>query len=197
MIHVYRKQNGTTTRQEIDSTDLVPGDIFEVKTEKQMVCDAILIDGVCLMDEAALTGESVPMHKTQLPGTTQMFSESDKIHILYSGTTVMNSEQVQDPNKLALAMAYQTGFNTGKGLLIRAIMFNNPGTYQFEKDANRFLLVLIFISWIFIGVYYIFMFTDPSEKPPLKDIIFPSIDIMLTMVPPGLTVTLTLGIQYA
>lgn len=196
MVHVYRKQNGTTIRMEIPSTELVPGDIFEVHTGKQMVCDAILIDGVCLMDEAALTGESVPMHKTQLPSTHQYFSESDKNHILYSGTTVMTSELVDDPSKLALAMAYQTGFNTGKGLLIRAIMFNNPGQYQFEKDANKFLLYLIIISLILIGIFYIIMYTKP-EKPIFADVGLPSVDIMLTMVPPGLTVTLSLGVQYA
>lgn len=93
-------------------------------------------------------------------------------------------------------MVYQTGFNTTKGLLIRAIMFNNPGKYQFEIDGNRFLLYLIGMSFCFIIAYYIIAFTD-EEKPLFEDVALPSIDITLTMVPPGLTVCLTLGIQYA
>ncbi len=196
MVHVYRKENGTIKRTQILSTELVPGDVFEVQPSKQMVCDAILIEGVCLLDEAALTGESVPMHKTQLPGTPQTFSESDKIHLLYSGTFVMTSERLEDPTKLALAMVYQTGFNTGKGMLIRAIMFNNPGQYQFEKDASKFILYLILISICFIIIYYIVAYTD-EVKPPFVEVFLPSVDIMLCMVPPGLTVTLSLGVQYA
>jgi P-type E1-E2 ATPase len=93
-------------------------------------------------------------------------------------------------------MVYQTGFNTTKGLLIRAIMFNNPGKYQFERDGNAFLLYLIGISICFIIAYYIIAYSG-DDKPPFEEVALPSVDIMLTMVPPGLTVCLTLGIQYA
>jgi predicted P-type ATPase len=136
------------------------------------------------------------MHKTQLPATNADFSESEKGHILFSGTTCITSERIEDPSQPAVAMVYQTGFNTTKGLLIRAIMFNNPGKYQFEKDGNRFLLYLIGMSICFIIAYYIIAYTA-EEKPPFGDVALPSVDITLTMVPPGLTVCLTLGIQYA
>ena len=75
-------------------------------------------------------------------------------------------------------------------------MFNNPGQYRFERDGNMFLLYLIAISLCFIALYYILMFTSSSVKPGW-DIVLPSIDVMLTMVPPGLTLCLTIGVQYA
>lgn len=193
---VYRRKGNEIQKNTISSEELVPGDIFEVKQHKQLPCDAILIEGQCLIDEAALTGESVPMIKTQLPATNADFSESEKGHILFSGTTCITSEKIEDPSQPAVAMVYQTGFNTTKGLLIRAIMFNNPGKYQFEKDGNRFLLYLIGMSICFIIAYYIIAYSA-EEKPPFGEVALPSVDITLTMVPPGLTVCLTLGIQYA
>ena len=78
---VYRRVNNETTKISISSEELVPGDMFEVKQSEQLPCDAILIEGQCLIDEAALTGESVPMHKTQLPATNADFSESEKGHM--------------------------------------------------------------------------------------------------------------------
>ena len=75
-------------------------------------------------------------------------------------------------------------------------MFNNPGQYRFERDGNMFLLYLIAISLCFIALYYILMFTSSSVKPDWS-IVLPSIDVMLTMVPPGLTLCLTIGVQYA
>ena len=196
-VQVFRRQeDGTTVKQLISSEELVPGDVFEVNAKKPLPCDAILLEGQCLIDEAALTGESVPMHKTPLPATEADFSESEKGHLLFSGTNCLTSESLDDPSKPAVAMVYQTGFNTSKGLLIRSIMFNNPGLYQFEKDGNWFLLYLIVISICFIIAYYIIAYTDP-EKPEFADVGLPSVDILLCMVPPGLTLCLGIGVQYA
>ncbi len=196
-VRVHRRNaDGKAFQEVISSEGLLPGDIFEVEGKRQLPCDAVLMEGQCLIDEASLTGESVPMHKTQLPATEAQFSETEKGHLLYSGTTCLTSESIDDPSKPALAMVYQTGFNTSKGLLIRSIMFNNPGLYQFEKDGNWFLLYLIIISICFIIIYYIIAYTD-EEKPEFKDVGLPSVDIMLCMVPPGLTLCLGIGVQYA
>ena len=56
--------------------------------------------------------------------------------------------------------------------------------------------ILIIISIVFIIVYYIIAYTDP-EKPEFSDVGLPSVDIMLCMVPPGLTLCLGIGVQYA
>ena len=64
----------------MSTTDLVPGDVFflvrshagmngEITTEKDMretaivLCDVLLLTGSCVVDEALLTGESVPQIK--------------------------------------------------------------------------------------------------------------------------------------
>jgi predicted P-type ATPase len=195
-VHRKNQQTGVAEIMKISSTELLPGDVFEVNANEKLPCDAIVAEGQLLIDESALTGESVPMHKTQVPKNASLFSDKEKGHILYSGTLCLTSESIEHPNDPALAVVLQTGFNTTKGLLIRSIKFNEPGMYKFEKDGNFFLLYLIMISCCFIAIYYIVIYTS-YDDPVFSEIWLPSIDIMLTMVPPGLSLCLTLGVQYA
>lgn len=116
--------------------------------------------------------------------------------MLYSGTLCLTSERLDEPSKPALAVVYQTGFSTSRGLLIRAIMFSDHEKYRFEKDGNLFLLYLILISFVFIAIYYIVAFTG-EEPAKFSEVWLPSIDILLVMVPPGLTLCLGIGVQYA
>lgn len=47
--------------QELESRFLVPGDLLILRGNKvQMPCDAILIDGSCVVDEGMLTGMVLP-----------------------------------------------------------------------------------------------------------------------------------------
>ena len=52
---------------EMNSSDLVPGDVIEVPENRIMPCDAILLTGSAIVNESMLTGESVPVIKTALP----------------------------------------------------------------------------------------------------------------------------------
>jgi len=45
---------------------LVPGDIIEVPSGVKMPCDALLIEGQSVVNEAMLTGESVPVLKVRI-----------------------------------------------------------------------------------------------------------------------------------
>ena len=51
----------------ISSSDLVPGDVIVLPNGKfEMSCDAVLILGNVIVNEAMLTGESVPVTKTPI-----------------------------------------------------------------------------------------------------------------------------------
>lgn len=53
----------------LDSMDLIPGDVIslEDQTNHNLVCDVILLRGECVVNESSLTGESVPVIKTEIP----------------------------------------------------------------------------------------------------------------------------------
>ncbi len=45
----------------------MPGDIIDIPYNEIMPCDIVLLNGTCVLDEAMLTGESVPIIKSSLP----------------------------------------------------------------------------------------------------------------------------------
>ena len=53
--------------EEINSTELVPGDVIEIPANGcLMACDAVLVAGTCIVNESMVTGESVPVTKAAL-----------------------------------------------------------------------------------------------------------------------------------
>jgi cation-transporting ATPase 13A3/4/5 len=68
-----RLDNGQYTT--VDSSKLVPGDVFKVPERTILPCDAILVSGTAIMNESMLTGESIPVIKASLPNvTTHIFN---------------------------------------------------------------------------------------------------------------------------
>ena len=56
------------------SSSLVPGDIIEVPSGTKMPCDCVLLSGSAIVNEAMLTGESIPVLKTSLPFNTKFIT---------------------------------------------------------------------------------------------------------------------------
>lgn len=51
----------------IPSEHLVPGDVVVIPPQGCMMqCDAVLLQGNCIVNESMLTGESVPVTKTAI-----------------------------------------------------------------------------------------------------------------------------------
>eukprot|EP00392_Amoebophrya_sp_AT5.2_P004476 g4484.t1 len=78
----------------ISSVDLVPGDIFQVPDEGIMVCDAVLLQGSVLMNEADLTGEPMPVSKFPLEfASTEVLDpqKHGKKHFMFCGTSILSS----------------------------------------------------------------------------------------------------------
>ncbi len=76
---------------EIDSSELVPGDVCQVPEGSSLPCDLILLTGSAIVNEAMLTGESIPVMKSSLPVVSnQVYNEkhADK-HTLFGGTSVV------------------------------------------------------------------------------------------------------------
>ena len=76
--------------KEINSLDLVPGDLIKIPEQTVLPCDLILLSGSCIVNESMLTGESVPVFKNSIPFTNQKFNISeDGKYILFGGTKVI------------------------------------------------------------------------------------------------------------
>ncbi|VTJ57644.1 Hypothetical predicted protein [Marmota monax] len=165
-----------------------------------MPCDAILIDGSCVVDEGMLTGESIPVTKTPLLKTDSLVpwklqSEADyKRHILFCGTEVIQAKAACSTSGTVRAVVLQTGFNTAKGDLVRSILYPKPMNFKLYRDAIRFLLCLVGTATIGM-IYTLCVYVLSGESP--EEVVKKALDVVTIAVPPALPAALTTGIIYA
>lgn len=82
----------------MSSSELVPGDLIMVPNSGIIPCDAVLLQGESIINEAMLTGESTPFIKYALPNTKQILGEFSventfqSKHLLFSGTEVIQNK---------------------------------------------------------------------------------------------------------
>uniref|UniRef100_A0A665UU48 Polyamine-transporting ATPase 13A3 n=1 Tax=Echeneis naucrates TaxID=173247 RepID=A0A665UU48_ECHNA len=189
--------------EEILSTDLVPGDVMVIPSNGTiMPCDAVLVSGTCIVNESMLTGESVPVTKTNLPNPlpgesgdeadNPYSTEDHKRHTLFCGTNVIQTRFYT--GELVKAVVVRTGFSTAKGQLVRSILYPKPTDFKLYRDAYLFLLCLVAVAGI--GFVYSIVLSV-LNKVPAKTIIIESFDIITITVPPALPAAMTAGIVYA
>ncbi|CAH0490656.1 unnamed protein product [Peronospora farinosa] len=173
-VYAYR----TKTWRKLSSDLLVPGDVISVKREtdgdhaNMVPCDCLLLDGLAVLNEATLTGESVPQMKEAIG--TKMSSEdlakqldmksADKVHVLFGGTTVMQADTFSDgqpgvsnqripyaPDGGCTAYVLRTGFSSSQGKLVRMIEFSSGKVTGSSWDAYGLAFLLLIFALISSG----------------------------------------------
>ena len=150
-VNVFRRINGGLEKCPVSSVDLVPGDLLEIPERALMPCDAILLNGACIMNEAMLTGESIPVVKNPLPNLDIPYnSKEDKQYTLYSGTECIQAKDYE--GKAVVGLVTLTSFGTVKGDLIRTMLFPKPTNFRFYTDSLKFLGILAALA--VIGIFF-------------------------------------------
>jgi len=123
----------------VKSENLVPGDLIKLtESNWTLPCDAVIISGTCICDESGLTGESMPVRKSEIPSTAGEYAvEKDSKHTLFAGTVLLQADSCG-----SIAMVTNTGIRTAKGDLVSMILF--PTNMIFEYDVRAFLSFLLF-----------------------------------------------------
>jgi P-type E1-E2 ATPase len=74
----------------MESSEIVPGDVVEIPENKIIPCDLVLLTGSCIVNEAMLTGESIPVIKGALPFANDIYDPiNDGKYTLFGGTKVI------------------------------------------------------------------------------------------------------------
>nr|CAD2190844.1 unnamed protein product [Meloidogyne enterolobii] len=186
--------------EDISSANLVHGDILLIPPRGCILqCDAVLMTGTVIVNEAMLTGESMPITKVAMPetdeehGETQIFSfKEHSKHILYCGTQVLQTRYY--PGKHVQAVVLRTAYSTLKGQLVRSIMYPKPVDFRFTKDLFKFVGFLACIAGL--GFLYTILVMISRGSSAWK-IIIRSLDIITIVVPPALPAAMSIGIFAA
>ncbi|KAM3163822.1 Cation-transporting ATPase [Lachancea thermotolerans] len=190
---------------QIGSSDLVPGDIYEVSDPSltSFPCDSLLLSGDCIVNESMLTGESVPVTKIAAAEDTiyQLLEDFQNTQIsnylaksfLFNGTKIIRV-RISPGQSTALAMVVRTGFSTTKGSLLRSMVFPKPTGFKFYEDSFKYIgfMTLIALAGFSIScVNFIRLGLD------YKVMILRALDIITIVVPPALPATLSIGASFA
>ncbi|KAJ2063109.1 hypothetical protein GGI17_001956 [Coemansia sp. S146] len=200
--------------------DLLPGDVFELVPSMHVLpCDAVLLEGDCIVNESMLTGESVPVAKVPVAPAvfgkmrlaSSTFGSDIAKHVLFSGTKLVRVKKTSlgfggnrwldleqrtalgTPAR-ATAMVLRTGFNTTKGALIRSILFPRPNKFKFYDDSFRFIGVLAGIAVLgFLASIGNFLRLGLNARI----ITVRALDLITVVVPPALPATMSIGVSFA
>lgn len=176
-------------QQLIDASALVPGDIVVLKIGDKVPADLRLIDVNALqVDEAILTGESMPVdkHSQAVPVDCSL---SERSSMVYSGTYVING--------CAEGVVVSTGVFTEIGRISSMLSDKppilTPLTLQIERFGRRLALFIVSLS-LFILVFGLIV-----RNYPLDEIFMASVAIAVSIIPEGLpaiiTITLAIGVM--
>ena len=149
---------------EIDTSSLVPGDIIQLGQGDSIPADArIISSGNLVVNEASLTGESVPINKIE-DGSVVLSRDTpigERINMVYRGTFVQIGN--------AKAIVANTGGNTEIGNISSELAELNTGEIPLRAKVNTLGKYLTFAMIIFLSLSLIYRYFQLSNRSQLND----------------------------
>ncbi|MDY6771476.1 MAG: cation-translocating P-type ATPase [Candidatus Nanohaloarchaea archaeon] len=171
-------------KREIDSRNVVPGDIVYLEAGDSVPADARLISQESLkVNESALTGESVGVDKEEqvLDADTPL---AERRNMVYKNTVVERGT--------AKAVVVATGMETEVGKIATSIQESEDRETPFQREVNvmgkKIGIGVLAIS----AIVALVEFTVGNSQP--IDILLASIGLAVAAVPEGLPAVVTLAL---
>lgn len=172
---------------EIDSEDIVIGDILVLEAGDTVSADArIIYEASLKCDESSLTGESTNVSKTssKLDGELPL---QNRTNMIYSGTNITYGK--------CIAVVTSTGMDTEFGLIAKTLTEEIKEVTPLERkinDISKFLSIIIFV------IIFIMFIIGLIKGMKISEVIMLSISLAVAAIPEGLpaviTITLSLGV---
>ena len=165
---------------QIQTSEVVPGDILLLYTGDKVPADARLIEAVNMKtDEAPLTGESTPVNKNvkPLPEDTPI---SDRRNMVFTGTVVVYGR--------GKAVVTSTGMNTEFGKIAKMVQTVEEEETPLEKrmaHVGKWLGILSVAVCLFVAVFGIIRGRE------ILDMILWGISLAVAAVPEALPAVVT------
>ena len=180
-------RNGSLTR--VETNLLVPGDIIVLEAGDLVPADARILECANLKaDEAAMTGESVPVTKNASDGLPEDTALGDRKNMVISSTVITNGR--------ATCVVTSTGMETEVGQIAGMLMNEEDSETPLQKKMAEISKVL---SVICLGVCVVMFFVGLLYQRPILEIFMSAVALAVAAIPEGLaavvTIVLALGVQ--
>ena len=174
---------------EINSTEIVPGDIVILEAGNIVPADMRLIEATNLkIQESALTGESEAVEKTTKPIEEDNPSLGDRKNMAYSGTVVTYGRGV--------GIVTATGMETELGKIAAMLQDTAETQTPLQKNIDQLGKILALIALGIVGVIFVMGLLRGED---LELMFMTAVSFAVAAVPEGLptvvTIALALGAQ--
>jgi P-type Ca2+ transporter type 2C len=175
--------------QSVPARDLVHGDVLYLEAGNLVGADCRLLEAESLcVDEAALTGESMPVEKVarlRLEGSVPL---AERLNMVYLGTAVREGR--------ATAIVTHTGMQTELGRIAGLLQQVKREATPLQRRLDRFGRLMAIASLALIGIIVVFGLLRGEE---VRLMFLTGVSMAVAVVPEGLpavvTIALALGAQ--
>ena len=175
---------------QIKSAELVPGDIILLEAGDIIPADVYFLETTSLkVEEAALTGESVPVEKNATTLNKEDIPLAEQTNLGFMNTNVTYGT--------AKAVVIKTGMQTEVGQIATMLSQVDQTTTPLQKNISHLSKVLSVL--ILVIATFIFIFGVLTNRESILDMLLTAISLAVAAIPEGLpaivTITLALGTQ--
>jgi P-type Ca2+ transporter type 2C len=179
--HAKVLRNGKIT--EILSTAIVPGDIVSLEAGQLVPADIRLIEAHSLrIEEAALTGESVPVDKTHNKLEKEDIPLGDRVNIAYKATKITNGRGTG----VVIATGMKTEIGKIAGMLQEDEM-KTPLQQRMADFGKKLSYIILGICVLLFGMGLL------RGEPPLQMLLL-SITLAVAAIPEALPALITVSL---
>jgi len=181
---------------QVQSEDLVVGDVVLLEAGDAVPADGRIIENASLkIEEAALTGESVPVTKfidiINLKDGTSDVPLGDRKNMVYMGSTVVYGR--------GKAVITATGMDTEMGKIAYALANAQEGQTPLQKKLSQLSKLL---TWLVLGIcaviFVVQMLRNGVEGRTILNSFMVAVSLAVAAIPEGLaavvTVVLSIGV---
>ena len=178
------KRDGILT--DVPGEQLVPGDLVFLESGARVPADLRLtqVNGLAI-DEAFLTGESLPVEKRVDPLANDA-PVSDRRNLAFAGATVTSGR--------GAGFVIATGLRTEVGRIARSVTETGTSKPPLVQRMERFSQQ---ISFVVLGACVLLGAVALSKGMPLIDVFFMAIALAVAAIPEGLPVAMTIALSIA
>ena len=180
-------RNGEIVR--VETNLLVPGDIIVLEAGDLVPADARILESANLKaDEAAMTGESVPVSKGAIDSLPEETVLGDRKNMVISSTVITNGR--------ATCVVTATGMETEVGRIANMLMNEEDGETPLQKKMTEISKTL---SIVCLAVCAVMFVVGLLYQRPLMEIFMTAVSLAVAAIPEGLaavvTIVLALGVS--
>jgi Mg2+-importing ATPase len=169
---------------EIPASEIVPGDVIRLSAGDLVPADARLLTSVHLhVQQAALTGESMPADKEVIEGPAAMTPDCEGV--VFLGTSVVSGT--------ATALVHATGRLTAFGDIALRLASRAPET-EFDRGTRKFGILIM--KTVFLLVLFVLTVNVSMHRNVLESLLFAvalAVGLTPEFLPMITTVTLSAG----